>query len=464
MIMTAHKTSLLRPLLMAGTLAAGFGTLWFVLVLWLGTSILEAGPRHSRRTYESLVVTDEGTPLIQSIPLHNLSLASFRDLKGQVHEGVDRKHQLPAVYLYGEHDAGFSLFAQPNWQQRIKVFMDEREPAALWYFIHDGNAEGAGYFVGYERVSNRRIGYIGLSGFRPDSIPPDYRIPVRGEVSLGYTFWSSAPISIHSGTQWEMHPDRRDVPPRLVHVPSGNRLRLVDLSARTVATVFEAPAPIVAVGVPPLSSSSGSESTRERPILVRSGQKIYKLDHTYKVMSTFTMPPEIGRDSPVTWYDTDDGQAIAECALAWKDEEVLPDDAVTRKVVYQIAADGAIRQTFELSLQTGSTALSEQSQLSLAALAFPSPAILLLVESFLAILAKPSQGQAAAIGSMLKQSWPWMVAVLAASFVMAAITRRRARAFGFFPSEQNLWAGFVLIFGIPAYVGFLLHRLCLKII
>ena len=31
---------------------------------------------------------------------------------------------------------------------------------------------------------------------------------------------------------------RADLPPRLVYVPSGNHLRLVDLAARTVTTVF----------------------------------------------------------------------------------------------------------------------------------------------------------------------------------------------------------------------------------
>ena len=29
--------------------------------------------------------------------------------------------------------------------------------------------EGAGYFVGYERESNRRVGFIGLSGFQSQS-------------------------------------------------------------------------------------------------------------------------------------------------------------------------------------------------------------------------------------------------------------------------------------------------------
>ena len=49
--------------------------------------------------------------------------------------------------------------------------MNEREPSVNWFFVHDGKPEGAGYFVGYERVSNRRVGFIGLSGFRSDPVP-----------------------------------------------------------------------------------------------------------------------------------------------------------------------------------------------------------------------------------------------------------------------------------------------------
>ena len=48
MIMIARNNSLLRQLLSAATLAAGFGTFWFVLVFWLGISTLEAWPGKNR--------------------------------------------------------------------------------------------------------------------------------------------------------------------------------------------------------------------------------------------------------------------------------------------------------------------------------------------------------------------------------------------------------------------------------
>ena len=125
-----------------------------------------------------------------------------------------------------------------------------------------------------------------------------------------------------------LRPDRWDVPPRLVHVPSGNHLRLVDLAARTVATVFEAPEPIVSVGVPTLSSYSGGEPTNERPILVRAGQKVYKLDHQYKVIGTFNIPAEVDRHGAITWYETGDGRAVAEFSEPRKATEYFSDNAM----------------------------------------------------------------------------------------------------------------------------------------
>ena len=51
---------------------------------------------------------------------------------------------------------------------------------------------------------------------------------------MDYAHWSSAPIWIYSGRCAVVRVDRSDLPPRLVYVPSGNRLRKVDLAARQV--------------------------------------------------------------------------------------------------------------------------------------------------------------------------------------------------------------------------------------
>jgi hypothetical protein len=432
-------------------------------MIWLGTSMLQAWQGKSRPPRESLVVTVDGTPLIESMPLDNLSQVTYRDLNGRPHEDVERKDQLSAIYLSSPPRERSWLFSQLDWQQRIRVFMDEREPAAIWYFIHDGLADGAGYFVGYERVSNRLIGYIGLSGLRADPVPPGDRIPVLGAQVLTFSSWSSAPFWVNSGRMWVSRPNPWDVPPRLVHVPSANRLRVVDLSARTVTTVFEAPEPINSVGVPYLASYSGTESKKEQPIIIRAGRKLYKLDHGYRLNSTFTLPPELNPTSTITWYDTGDGPAVAECAVVRKAGESL-DQEVARTKVYRIGADGSILESIEVSLESGTNAPSDRAQLALAALALPSPAMLLAgdslleKEALLAVEGSSTQSYSEALVAILKRAWPSLLAVLAGSLVLASIAWRRVRVFELSQREQAVWAAFVLLFGLPAFVGFLLHR------
>jgi hypothetical protein len=455
MIMVARKTPLLRPVLLAATLAAGFGTLWIVPVTWLGVAILEAWPGRSRPPQESLVVATDGTPLIQSMRLDNhQTLVTYRDLDGRVRSDLERKFQNPA-FLYGEAEDPF--LSRPDWSQRIKVFVNEREPDSVWYFVHDGHPAGSGYFVGYERVSNHRIGFIGLSGFRDQSVAPEDRIPVRGDRIRDYNqYWSSVPLAISQGVGWVWQLHRVDVPPRLVHVPSGNLLRLVDLSARTIATVFEAPEPIVSVSVPAIASYYGNEPTEPRPILVRAGQTVYRLDHGYKLIGTFTIPAEIGRRDALLWYEIGAGRALA--VYSRPEAGKVVDGGAQSQTILRIAADGTIRDSRELTLRARSNVPGEQAQSSLMALAVPAPVALLAAEALMAITADEAWGRPTAIAAVLERSWPALAAVLALSAVLAAIVWGWGRAFGLSRRERGVWAGFVLLFGVPGCAGFLLHR------
>src|SRR5271166_691758 len=180
MIMIAHKFSLLRQLAQAATLATGFGAVWFMLVAWLGTSIQEARQGVKRQVFERLQVRSDGTLLIESNPQDNLSQVTYRDLKGVVQDAPDRNDLLPAVRLFGASETPGLLSRQASWAERLSAFVDEREPTVNWFFVHDGKTDGEGYFAAYERTSNRRVGFIGMSGFRLGPMPAADWIPVRG--------------------------------------------------------------------------------------------------------------------------------------------------------------------------------------------------------------------------------------------------------------------------------------------
>ena len=395
------------------------------------------------------MVRSDGTILIQSIPPSNLSEASYRDLSGQEQEAPDRNDQLPAVYMSWVPGKTAFLRSELGWESRLMTFANEREPTANWFFIHDEKPDGAGYFVAYERKSNRRIGFIGMSGFRTDPVPRADWIPAAGELD------SSSPVSIHSGRGWVVKPDRWDVPPRWVYVSSANVLRKVDLDAGTVRTILETREPIVAPGVPRIASWSTGNATKEKHIFVGTAQQIHELDQQDRVVRVFTIPTEVDPGSSVQWYVMDSGQAIA---VFGPPPSIRQTDKVSKELVYRFANDGAIEDHFELSLQTGSTALSKQAQAFLLILGVPAPAVVVVVTLLLALVTDQIEGFPAVLTALLKDSVPSLIAVLALSLILAGMAWRRSRAFGLSRQGQIAWAVFVLLFGLPAYVGFLLYR------
>jgi hypothetical protein len=97
MIMISRKLPLLRQLLLAGTLATGSGTVWLVLVMWLGTAIDQAWHGGKRPVREQLVLRKGGTLLVVSTPLDNLSLATYRDTTGRAQDAPDRDELLERI-------------------------------------------------------------------------------------------------------------------------------------------------------------------------------------------------------------------------------------------------------------------------------------------------------------------------------------------------------------------------------
>jgi hypothetical protein len=159
---------------------------------------------------------------------------------------------------------------------------------------------------------------------------------------------------------------------------------------------------------------------------------------------------------PVQWYQIKSGRTIAVVAPV---SSAGQSDTVYKQSVYWITADGAIEDHFAVDLQTGSSAPDNATQAYQLALALPVPAILFAIGLLLVLANDPPQSYPAAVTAMLKDSWPTlMIAVLALAIVMAILVQRRSRAFGHSRREQIAWSVFVLLFGLPAYVGFRLIR------
>ena len=125
------RFSLLRQITWATILGTGFGTIWFLLVIWLATALQE-GLRGSRPKWpprEELVVRSDGTPLIATTRWEesNQITTTVRDLGGVEQAEPDREHLLPAIAMAGEHHQPDVIYPRTNWQQRLKPFINERD-------------------------------------------------------------------------------------------------------------------------------------------------------------------------------------------------------------------------------------------------------------------------------------------------------------------------------------------------
>lgn len=444
--MIARKLSLLRQLAWAATLATGFGALWFMLAVWLGASIHQALQGGKRSVYERIEVRSDGTVLIASTPQDNLSQVTYRDLKGMTQEAPDPDDVLPTVLLLGAPDTPRFLSPQTDWAGRLTPFVNEREPTVNWFFVHDGKPDGAGYFAAYERTTNRRVGFIGMSGFRSSPVPAADWIPVRGAPK------SSAPVSIYSDHGWVLRPAPGDVPPHQVYLPSGSQLRQADLAARTVTTVYETTEPIESVGIPTLAYWSRGHSTTEQPILVRTTRQIHELDQRHHVIKVFNLPADVDPRRWVNWYQMKNGHAIAVVGPPWS---TGPQDNVSRQVVYRISPAGAIEEQFPLELQSGSNAPDKPTQAFLIFLTLPAPAIVVAIGVLLEfVIDQPPNNLAA----LLRDTGPSLIALVALSIVLVILVQRRSRAFGLSRRERIAWLVFVILLGLPGYVGFRLYR------
>jgi hypothetical protein len=101
---------------------------------------------------------------------------------------------------------------------------------------------------------------------------------------------------------------------------------------------------------------------------------------------------------------------------------------------------------------------SEESGTFLLAVAVPAPAIVIMFEPLRLMDVDPARSYPAAVSAMLKSSWPSLLVFGALALVLAMMAKRRSRVFGLSKREQFAWAVFVLLLGLPAYVGFLLSR------
>jgi hypothetical protein len=264
-------------------------------------------------------------------------------------------------------------------------------------------------------------------------------------------YWSTARIGVLWG---KLHNDGPmpdvDFPSRFVYVPAENRLQLVDLSTRTVKTVFEAPGRIEAVGALFADKRAQRIAATKK---IRTAQQIFLLGEQCQVIETFNVPENDRTDSAL-WYELGDGNSVAVFSNWYSDDDVNRE----QMSVYRISRDGAIASKTELLLEHGSAKWHKDSDAVIFRCALPTIALLAFIEPLMIVGNDYGESYTSASKSMWRNSWRALVGVVLVSAVLAAGAWRRAQAFCLPRQEQIAWVLFVLLLGFPGYVGYLLHR------
>ena len=449
---------LLRQLLLASTLSAGFATVWLLFALIASTIVLEvwAGPEADWPPREQVVVKADGTLLVKSTPRANPLSVAYHDSSGREQPAPAADALTEGVYLMGGSWTRSSWPVSLDPQSYLKPFKDPNRGTVCWYFIHNKAHAGAGYFAGYDRANNARIGFISESGFRTDRPPSAEQFPVSSPSMSLILFWSSARSAISQGSVIDLGPIDSPLPSNWVLVPSGNRLRLVDLSTRMVRTAFQAADPIESFAFLKREAvGKRANASREPSLVVRTSRAIVVLDPNLDAIRTWVLPDDSLDANLITLYELGGSHTRAEIQ---QEVRIERGQILAPRIVYQVGPDGTTQSRVELALHSGMQIWSKQRTAAVLGYALPAPLVLPLAHLFFVLVFNQPASFVAAVQSMLQDSWPSLLAVTALALLLAIAAWRRARAFALPALDQAAWVFFVFVFGIPGYVGYRLHR------
>lgn len=434
---------------LAGTMAFGFGAVWAVvwslIVGWIGTLVIKS----PQTPMESLVVRSDGVPVIRSYSAILRDPYRYRDLQGNTI--VPSKDE---VWLNGAGLPGRPHSYLPPWgllwSERIVSFADDLIPPNYWYLIHDGERDGAAYFVGYNSKTNTRLGFIGTAGFRADMVPAGerFRIPIGVMRNLRY---------FHPPNSFAVMVTRTET-----HIPlllvAANRLYEVDLKERSVRVAFEEPAQRV-LNFSGISSYSDFKMSAVSMWAVRTDDEVVFLKINGEKVKTVTIPAEL-RDKDFSWYELSDGRALA---LLYPTVALL--DPNSQQTLLWLSERGEVEKMEQIDLVQFCYDEGEQEKnvaLSNLAVAWicPAPAV---IDLFIGAVPMFNQGTVPdSFGRLLlqlvKDIWPGLLAIHLFGFLAAWVCWRRAKRFALPQGERIAWAVFVFWFGLPGLIGFLFHQ------
>ncbi|MEN6407743.1 MAG: hypothetical protein ABFC77_14905, partial [Thermoguttaceae bacterium] len=388
---------------------------------------------------EEMVICEDGRVVIQTFVDRKADVTPARTLDGKPLASFDLDTKRMAGALL-RNAADFDNSPHPyNWNSRF-VHLTEYDKyggtkTTDWYFVHDGYAQGHGYFA---KVHGPQPGYLGRTGFRPDKPPLDDQFTIRTDDS---SLLASGSIQSEGRyvTFQRMYNDKlKDtLRPFVYDLATDDGLVQVDLKNRSVRLLRHGKPVSACIEMRGLGDGPSHSVRPGIFVLWRTNDRVRVLDFDGKQKDEYRLPKEL-RTRDFWWYR-------------------LPNDVVLAIVtknstrhLYWFEKDGRIVRSEKVALKKENRAVSTFD----IACTIPSPG-LILASGFLEYVSRSSTNWSA-LQQAFARYWPALLAVEALSLILAVGCFCRQRKFGL--SGAWIWVGFMLLFGVPAYLGYRLSR------
>jgi len=430
---------LLTPsLTLATLLAVGLGALWFILCFTTGISLFGLG--HGS-TFRHLVFTADGQAILQS----NLgghgpnTVRIYHTLDGKLVADPDR---LPINHSFSRPlppavDSARGI-PSSSWRNRLVGFSGKTPSSRVfWYLVHDGQFDGAAYFVGYDPLRRARVGFLARDGYH-DTLPARsewFQIPLPLITAGGWAPWHGA---------YGVRPNTTPSGVEKLLIYSGGELSRVDFFEQAVEKVTTPDRVIALV----MFSFPREKDSDQLAIAVRLPEEVLILSDQGELEARLPLPKEL-RDKSLTLRGTLQGEVILQA-----DD---PTDHFAPTTVVWMSAEGKPLRTETVKLRERDQQDPLQAWMLFALLPFP-----LLMAVMGVVTSVPSWNNgisadfAVNFAERVQAFWLPMTVLMVLSAMLALLAYRRQRRYE--SRAAVAWAVFVLLLGPLGLVAYLLHR------
>lgn len=424
-------------------------------------------------TYETLVVDSQGRV---AVAVHESRSKSVRYL--------DERRRPLAVDEIETWLEGRWLFREPQPVHPLQrpqdfpaVSLGSPVKDEDWYFVRDGGPDRRAVFEAYDTVTHKRIGFIGVDGFKAGPRDESMAFPIKSPMR-----WGVEQI-LFSRSDFESHMRSRGVRGDSGDVLrvgqsvllSDERLFVVDLVARS-ATDLMPGIPVrsmaAAVRIVPVSparalpaqAGGAQQGEYQNWLAVRTDDNVILINPSAEKREEYLLPPE-WRERQFQLYLPADGSAVLTYhAAADQVRDIQPGIREYDVDLVTITPVGEVARKMHLTLQMSYSGATPPKPGELAmhwlptiAIPGPLPSALIAGGALPWLDAYVNQTRFTdRVAVSLGQTWPLLALVSLLAAGLAWRVDRHLRACR--EPRSFLWLSFVFLLGLPGYVAWYCHR------